>query len=769
MRLFCKHLSCSIRRRPAQPILLVLVLLLAVAVCTTSVNFFYMMQENQDLEEQATLGKGEYRLQTDSFSDERFFSEESVIQVLPEDTEVCGVLSFYASMGEEEVFSVGCATHFSKIADFFDIVLLSFLPVCEEDLGSSVLLGATFADENGLALGDTIELNVFGVPSEFCVAGILKSNFLATYSVVIDYQALYPVLRKQFPSYAVLQDELTLANTVYISPATDDISIETILVERFPDLILVPLEDAKSASLRNLDSIILILVILCCIFVIIIIYCCFCVLSIRREEETVLLKNVGANSLSLRLLSSYELCFYWLIGGSLGILLSDVIIGFLADVGNLTYCSAVLHWQAVLLGLFGSLFSSQCSLLLFSLIERKKKRGIRKHPSRPRLSERKTNGLLFGTLFCFLLPFILLLLDKNSSHNVIYGCISFLPLAVFVFLFGKNLLLWISERTKNKRGKHFLYALKNASRVETLRNTAGLTSVSFLLAFALFFLLLTGECGVTSLETVLQGDYLVMNAADQAEGIAAMPSVEGVYAMRKDKLQIVGGIDELIDVYGVSDIAVFSDDFPLDVLPKENEIFMPDLVAKHGGYALGDTVSLKIGHQVYSFVYTKAIPTNLSVTLINLEDNGIPYNMLVVKGSDGTDREVLHQDILYALRYQSATVVPKESVMKEWTSSISKILLCVQFIVAFCACFAVIGIGNSIASGYISRQEEFRCFLYAGMTKQDVRRMVASELILTFLVGLVLFFLFVALVLFIIYKICFSFTLNVFWNFYGFL
>ena len=101
MRLFFKHLAESIKRKPAQPLVLIATIAIAVGVCIMSFGLNDCFAEESRLSKNAEYGSSDIKVDLNGNSKSRFMFTDDVERLLGDGVTVAGVFELPMFLGEE--------------------------------------------------------------------------------------------------------------------------------------------------------------------------------------------------------------------------------------------------------------------------------------------------------------------------------------------------------------------------------------------------------------------------------------------------------------------------------------------------------------------------------------------------------------------------------------------------------------------------------------------------------------------------------------------
>jgi len=799
VKLFLKHLFTSIKRRPAQPFVLVAVLTVAITVCMVIVDMGIYVKSNQIGEVAATYGKADYSLSVSSASSERFILVEKVKEILPQGVDVCGLYGLPAFLSED-FYIDAVATDFSDVNSIIDIDFFEELPIKHEDISSAVFITNDLSQEKGINIGDKIDITILGKQIEFKVCGIAKRLYFAKYDIMIDTSSLVQMIAGDSIIVNFLDDFCPCSSLLINSNDKTQGTLDA-LAAAYPDMTITRVSDTWGDGFREANNLVTLVEVFCVFFVVIVVYCCFHILSAGRNEENLLFAATGTKTYMLDCLSAFELFLYWIVGMCFGTLLCTPIATWYVDVCEFVYCNIELHPLSMGLAGFLTLFATEMSLLLFIFIRTQSKKMAKKSKKEDVASEtvigdnlNNSNGKNIhnkrnkriakkedkkesnrnnirnkNLILCFSLLALGLALCLISykcvkdKPKLIFGLSSFLCFASFAFLGGKTFHKILAKKlsTSKRLSVSLRYAFKNSYVVGTLGNTAGLVALLLTVVFATSLVLWTGEETIEKQLKPLNCDYLVVNAGkDTLDTLKTIEDIN-VYSIYNDFIEVKN--TNMIFV-AADNPEVFFDYTDIgDTLPSGNHAYMCAMFVRDFGYSEGETFSVTIGNQVLNLVLEKRMEYVCDFVVIDNNYWDIPYNYVAIKVVNGGDKDTILKDIKSKLVFDSATVIPTTDFNKKLVRRSNSGLKAGYFMLWAILAFSVIGIGDNIIASYRSRREQFFFYSSAGMSRGNLRKMKFYETLFSFLVGIITFLLVVGLLFFAVYNLMVVFNIDFFW------
>ncbi|MCQ2602674.1 MAG: hypothetical protein MJ193_01970, partial [Clostridia bacterium] len=310
------------------------------------------------------------------------------------------------------------------------------------------------------------------------------------------------------------------------------------------------------------------------------------------------------------------------------------------------------------------------------------------------------------------------------------------------------------------------YAIKNASKVDSLANTASVIALLLVILGAIALVLAYAIKSVEHDTTYLAGDYMVQNITDAGlEDLRKSEDIEAIYGVFTDYGTTSKKESYRYTIISTSDVKGFAPHLDINTLPTGNEAYMCKEIAMATNLNIGDEFDMTISGVEDIFVYAGNVKLGGSTVVINYEDMGLSPTFYEVIGKEGMSGEEIKQSIVSAMTFETAVVVPATVVTKRLVDAASRYITCIEFISMFLVIFSLIGIIDSIASSYRSRRGEFACYMSAGMNKKKIKRLKACEISFAITFAFVFAMLIYMIVFGDLYEVIRSFTENMFYVF----
>ena len=154
MKLFFKHLLKSIRRKPMQPVVLIVTLAIAVGVSIMSFGLSKSFEEERFSADEARYGCADITVSLNGTSKSRFMFTDEIQALLGERASVAGVYELPMLAGEEKALSFAAAVDFFEIENIFAFSFTEYGEVKKAEISEIAFISSDFSEKHGLSVGD---------------------------------------------------------------------------------------------------------------------------------------------------------------------------------------------------------------------------------------------------------------------------------------------------------------------------------------------------------------------------------------------------------------------------------------------------------------------------------------------------------------------------------------------------------------------------------------------------------------------------------------
>ena len=739
MKLFFKHLIRSIRKRPLQPVVILLSLMLSVTVSLVAFVVGDSLAEESLIATEQSYGIADVTVTLNSNVKSRFMIAEWAEELLGEGAVAVGALDVAMTLGDGDgVF--GAAVNFSEVSSIFNFDFVEYSEITTDNLGKTVLISKALASEKGLSVGDTVSLTLFGVKNDYTVRGVSLYPYMSGYDILIDTGSAVKALSHSSTLASALRDDFEPSNCLYVLFA-DGMTVEegvNILLSSpdFADKTIVDVATsaATEAALANLLTVLNFVIIFAAVLSAVTTFSGLYVLSSLRSEENEIFASAGAKPRMLYLMQYTEAVLYWFFASLLGILLALPILDMLYRYGGYNYAYPSLSVVSVLkssaLILLVTLFS-----VTLTILAKKRKRKAQVSDAFKKILLSVTfavTAVLF--LFCFLL-------SSGAKMKVgTVGFIAFMLLLSLILPMAVRLTaLRLSSLTEKRSPSRtsVTYALKNIYSVRILHNVTRLISVIVVIGLCTASVITSSVGYSKDASKIFSADYLVLNASERAyERIEQCPS-----AMRVDDVFFGAGAQgdgTACFIISVNESATLSDKLGIDRLPKEDEVVISRAQAKLLSVGIGDTYVVSIEGKTIELRVSEIVRYGQMIAVFDVEHFGIKSNMTAVKAGEGIAPDSLLDELSAATAGEMVSIATVNDLFNARMHYLNICRNAGTMLMFLILIYSLIGIFDSLYDSYRSRRDEFSLYRFSGMSDSKIRRMKCAELLFTFIFGIVI-------------------------------
>ena len=740
MKLFLKHLFRSIVKKPLQPLVLIITITLAVSICIFSLSMDTLLEEEYAVSQVSRFGTAEISITTNSTSKTRFVFEDDAERLLGERGVAVGSFELPMFFGEEKKVAMGVAVDFLDVSEIFEIEFLEYGVVTPSTVADSAFVSSDFAVENGISLGDSITFEIAGGNRTYKVSGISKNDFLASYDVMVDVSGVVKILASDNLILSSMGDSFKPAGTLYIDLKEGE-SVEECISLLRSDFKLADKEirDVSEYVRRqvNNDSMRIffaVAVMFAAILSAVLSFSCFYILSIKRSEENEVFYAAGARRRILSLAQYIEAFVYWIIGGSLGLLVSPILVSFFVNKVELEYIMPRVDALCAVKGELCILAVLFLSVAIFDLSHRQLKR-------KKAVKSRGAVTLMTAGLFVIFLACSVLFCGKIRMLFFVLAVFTMIITAFFaVPILLRSLMSFIEKCIEKRKGTScfsVLYAVKNIREVKILHNTALLVLLAVSIFVSVTLVVISGLNSIEAIRGIFCGDYAVLNASERSfSEVSDCESVDSAYQVFLGTASGDGGTS--VSAISVYDEDVLSDDLKFSKLPSGAEAVISVGVAELLIIGEGDVIDIEISGKNLRLEVIEVTDSATGYILFDSDFHGISKNIVIAKGKDGYSRVNVLDNISEKIALEMAITMPIEDLFEDKIKNVSVFLDSGKILLAVLLIFVAIGVLNNLFESYRARRDDFQLFALAGMKKAEISRVKFYEIFFTFTFGTVL-------------------------------
>ena len=609
MRLFFKHIVRTVRSSPLQPMLVLLTLILSVAIGITALKISMVFFERADDQSSKDAVLGDITVTASLDRDIGIIFDTDVKEILGNTAEVLGEFELSALVISEEGSRVvrASAIDLCEADEYFSFKYYEYGSFTEENIENSILISKSFADKNGLSVGDSVTVSLLDEKLVLSVQAIAENEgLLAQKDILFPMERVLRLLSGRSAFIASLGTDFVPYNKLMIKCSSGYDAVETARLlsehEKMQGSLVELTDENKNvnpfAMFQAITVSLLAFVLL--LLSVLLMLTSQSLMRQQRSFEYAQFSAAGASSRNLAVMQLLENLTYAIIGATVGILLSPFI---------LSYMLARFDWTdyEARIGLDGILFGYALALILAILVtlisvkkDEKKELALKlnesNYPTAPRTSA--VPAAVFGcislislVISCFLhinIRYLTLIVSTISSVVLIYFASPHLYTVLMKFI-DKAL-----EKRKSGSGV-FAIAVKSIKNNYSLRHTGRLLCVVFSLVFTISLPAATFSSQYDVFAGMIEGEVMTTRMNDKVESqLKKDCGVEGVAQIEFNTVTVNGDYTVTsISFFGDVDECV-SEKFIPSPMPRPGEVVISYGASKLLGVKEGDTVSVDV-------------------------------------------------------------------------------------------------------------------------------------------------------------------------------
>ncbi len=739
MTLFLKHLLMSIRKRPLQPVILVLTLVLSMLSSVVSFGLQRSLILEGECEQAQRYGRADMTVTLNGESRSRFMFAAEAEELLGGRAEVAGAYELLMLTEGDGEMLLGVAVDFHEVEDVFPLSFIEHGDIYESELADTALISYDLASRRGLSLGDTLTVDTFGAKKTYVVGAISDKQFMASYDVMVDVGGVMRLVASDSLIAAALGDSFKPSGTLYID-VKDGYTLsecEELLKTResFREKTFTDVQDAvvRERNSSNLNLIIDVAILLSAALSAAVTFCCLYILAAERSGENDVFIAAGARPWQMNAIQYVEVAIYWLVGALLGTAAAYPLFGVILDAVGFEYAPRALGSAETLKGAGLLLLSSLLTVTVFVVGSSSRRRGKATHAS-----VRYAIGSSIATA-CL----VLLLFTAPPTWRMVVGVLTMFMLLLMLFTVTPPVMKWVLslvDKGLQKRGRadfSLSYAIKNLYSVKVLHNFSRLSALLVAIVMSTAFIIGCAEGNIKASKRFIDGEFAILNATDRCKSeLLSCESAESIEGVMLDTFTFDN--DFTFSALSLTDKSTLSDNVTVDRLPTGNEAVVTRDLATAFSLEVGDTFSVELGAERLELVIIEITPGPVAFVLFDCESFGMRHNLLIASAKEGVDSDVLLSELTERTALELAAVVSTEELFDSKIRSMSVYLNVGYLLLGVTVIFSLTGIIDNLYQCYEARREEFCLYSYAGMSKKSIGRMKRREVLISLAFGLVL-------------------------------
>ncbi|MBQ3041490.1 MAG: ABC transporter permease [Clostridia bacterium] len=741
MRLFFRHLSRSVRKRPLQPIIITVTIVLTIMALVASFGIKNSISEELRLGEESRVGNADFSITATADSKSRFMTAEYVESVLGDGATAVGLYELMFVYGDSEVV-MGEAVDFFKAEKIYDFSFLEYEDIHEENLKTTIVITQDLAKKHSLSVGDTLPLTIFGEKIEYRVSAINEKPLFYSCDAMLDIRSVMDIISRKSLFFSALDKDFLPTNSIYVSLDEGmDVDECVEIIRNDPTFEGADVYRVSRMNESKFVTVVLPIILNICIFLVMIcggsiIFSCFYVLSRKRKEENEAFYLAGAKKSMLDFMQIAEVVIYWLVGTPIGLLLSIPMLALMQKYLDFHYATINMTLKSAAFSVGLMLLTAVVTVLLFILI----KNGNKKAAKTSKIVLIIISSITAISVLTTLISFGNLRLPSGLTTMVLMMvCLIFVSVPLFLSLVSLTIKRIEKKQKAGKKIKSIClyYALKNAHRVKILGNMVRLVSVLISICTCAILIIGATNGHIKSTAHFFEGDYLVTNANDSCyERLIKSEHKESVYKVFKGSCEYENGFSTML--LSSDSKNAFPKDWEIEKMPEGNQVILSSTDAKMLSAKKGDKITLTImDMDPAEFEVIDVVTMGTMAIVFDYEHFDLPPSLIMVNANNGEEKELL-ADITTVAAEEMMTIIEVENFQKHSIERNICLLKCANMLVFIVIFFSLTGFINNLYESYRSRKDEFDLFSYAGMSKKERVKTILWELFLMLFVGCLL-------------------------------
>ncbi len=744
MKYFFKHLLRTIKAFPIQPILILLTVTLSVAVAVTAVRTEGMFSEHAEARADQEGRLGDLIITVPGDSEVRMLFSEDAEPIVGERAQILGeytLTAYYTDASGGHLLSVS-SVDLAAADAFFDFSYTEYGRFTAQELDRSIMLSSSAASQYGLHVGDTVTLRLLNIDEDYTVQAIAEpTGLFSERDILLPITAAVRLLSRHAPELAALgngfspYNRLILrADPAYHTELFEELSSSEAFRDRSVELTSIQTQTEYLLFWQmNIVRLLALSILLLCG---ILIGTALSRLRTMRTCEIALFCSIGASRRQLWLLQLMENALYALLGSAAGALLA---IPLIRHVGRLFAWQreplAMTH-ENVLFG-FGFAGLLMLGFSLPSLLIQPKELCITEETDPDEVRPRRRTPAI-PIAFCLIVPAVILCFALPTKHTLIPGITAALVLIWLLYLLTPYLLRGTAEllaRLQQRRAAPkptpFL-SLRNLKNHPTLSHSARLFAV--LLAILSTLTVCRGmlKDQIDMMQELVRGEMIAVGLPnDLHEELEAHSAVTGVMPLQ------ISMNAELEQEYSVIALSANGDlssclhpKLIPDVLPQDGQAAVSVGIAALLELEVGDRFSISLGGVEKTYTVCELLRLQAPIVMLPTKHVGSERLTCIRLRDNVTDDEL--NELLALLESRGVMMTDTAELlgdfpltMRGFSRLLSDVMLAGTFISA-------IGIANLLIGVYHARTRERALLSMCGMTRGQIIRSGALELIALF-------------------------------------
>lgn len=742
MSVFARYILRTAKRSPAQPVLILITLAIAVATLLTSAKLLIKIEDDRAAELDVKQAC-DITVSLSSESEARILFPDDVERVIGEGGKVLGEFSLTGvtrASGEPELFAV-CATDILRADDFYRFRFTDYGEITERELNSSIIISKFASEHYGLGIGDRLQLGILNRSFEFEVEGIaLGDEVLDEHMGIIEIGAVAEALTEANPALAALADGMRPASRVRVKlddAASLDHYIEALKAdERLRGLSVI---DQKQ-NIGSLDfthniwaMLTSMIVAIAALIAIIVISTAQGLLAAERRGDTALFMICGADPDDLWKISYLESLIY---SGA------AAVFGLLLSIPMVEWINGLFEWSRGDIGfeLYDILIAIAVAplvIMLSTYINRKKTAGLGVCELMSGGRERRhvtgsyTALAVLGALTLLCVTATVILPVEYRFAGGFAAIIALTALAYFatphILGIAGDLLGKLINKMKRVPARTYL-ALRTLSTSGSVMHSVRVLSVllSLLLSISI-------SIGRTSREADIQAeivncDYVILNADSRTaaiiEGEAGIDEIYSVGLVRTMTTKKHTGTLGISLSEGA--LAHVNPEIAPKSLPRGNEIAISHGIAAISEVDVGDTITFIYENGEHEYLVREIVASGANIFFFDAESIGLKNDLTCIRTEDGITEDEL-SFLEAAVESRGALMAKLEDATVSTLDKVRAFISLMMAVTASALVATVAGALNVLIALEKERGGERRIYFSVGMTRGGILAAALAE------------------------------------------
>ena len=747
MKIFGKHIFRTIKARPLQPIIIMLIVTVCVAVMILSVALPVNIYRN----ERAGMGVDEWSadlfITLKSTSDVRLIFEEDVKAALEDKCMILGEFGItgFADLGDDTPTQISVGAYDLEEADaFYDIRYIEYGKFTNNNLENSAIVSEWFAESYDLSLGDVLHINVLGNEFSYTVQAIAANTGVFNKGqMLVDISSVRAALSERSPIIASLSTDFNPYTKIHVKVndgySPEQIKAELESLESFGNKKIDLIADSTRTDYFSTILIVTVLIpsILMLIVAAMMIMSTFDLMQKKRQADIALFKIVGADSRHLNSMLYVESLIYAAVGGVLGSVLSIPLMHALNKLYGFKRVTMKFGFIDILLG-FGSavLFTVFCT---YVHIRKVRSRSLAAELAGGNLDTDRhfsLKKLLYGIPSLILLLVMMLLPPRQRfipAFLLVFALVAFIYI-VSPYIIGcfASLVSRILSRARKGCGD-LVIASRSCENSYPLRHAGRIMTVLVTIFASMTFILSAVEAQLEAYVTMGKFDYVGIGMDDETKKriqeldgvVTTAEAVINRNVVFEDGLAITG-----ISVDGDKD-ACFNDETLPDKMPVGDELVVSVGLSKMMELKIGDRVKCTIGGVPCEFTVGRIVSTYGDFVFYDNDYVGSGLDMTCIR-TDGSYEA--KERIMALCDERGVNVITYDEFFAQTYDRLDPQITIFKLMFYLMIIMTVVGICNVLAEQRIARLRDFEIIKQNGKTRKGIVGLQAAEVayLLTF-------------------------------------